>query len=173
MNVTNDITADEAIYIRELQRYLRSIQQAVQGYSNVPVDGIYGRDTELAVRSFQQSVGLPVTGNVDRVTWEALFASYQTVEYLNANPYSIYGFRMGQPPLAVGTQNDAVYMLQIILQKLHSTYTYIPAVDTPTGIYTENTAAAVRMLQFHSGINKTGITDKATWDRIIALYNQE
>lgn len=173
MNVTNDITADEAIYIRELQRYLRSIQRAVQGYSNVPVDGIYGRDTELAVRSFQQSVGLPVTGSVDRVTWEALFASYQTVEYLNANPYSIYGFRTGQPPLTVGTQNDAVYMLQIILQKLKAAYAYIPTVDTPSGIYTENTAAVVRTLQHHSGVSETGITDKATWDRIVALYNQE
>ncbi len=166
MNVTNDITADEAVYIRELQRYLRSIQRAVQGYSNVPVDGIYGRDTELAVRSFQQSVGLPVTGDVDRLTWEALFASYQTVEYLNSNPYSVYAYRQGQPPLTVGTQNDAVYMLQI-------SYEDMPAIDPPTGLYSENTAAAVRSLQHRSGVNETGVTDKATWDRIITLYNQE
>lgn len=173
MNVTNDITADEAVYIRELQRYLRSIQRSVQGYSNVPVDGIYGRDTELAVRSFQQSVGLPVTGTVDRVTWEALFASYQTVEYLNANPYSVYVYRQGQPPLTIGTQNDAVYLLQIILQQLRNSYTDMPAVDTPTGIYTVNTADAVRSMQHRSGINETGVTDKATWDRIVTLYNQE
>ena len=173
MNVTNDITADEAVYIRELQRYLRSIQRAVQGYSNVPVDGIYGRDTELAVRSFQQSVGLPVTGDVDRLTWEALFASYQTVEYLNSNPYSVYAYRQGQPPLMVGTQNDAVYMLQIILRQLKNSYEDMPAVEPPTGLYSENTAAAVQSLQHRSGVNETGVTDKATWDRIITLYNQE
>lgn len=173
MNVTNDITADTSLYIRELQRYLRGIQRSVQGYSNVPVDGIYGRDTELAVRSFQQSVELPATGIVDRVTWEALFASYQTVEYLNASPYSVYVYRQGQPPLTVGTQNDAVFMLQIILHQLQSRYPDMPAVDTPEGIYSVNTADAVRSIQHRSGVRETGVTDKATWDRIIALYNQE
>ena len=173
MNVSNDITTDEAVYIRELQRYLRGIQQATQGYSHVPVDGIYGTDTEEAVRRFQESVGLPVTGTVDRVTWESLFAAYQTAAYLNANPYSIYAFRLGQPPLTVGAQNDAVYMLQIMLRHLGEIYSDMPAVNPPNGIYSENTAAAVRFLQHRSGIVESGITDKATWDRIVALYNQE
>ena len=36
------------------------------------VDGIYGRNTETAVKQFQTKVGLPSTGIVDRATWEAI-----------------------------------------------------------------------------------------------------
>jgi len=36
------------------------------------IDGIYGRNTETAVKQFQTKVGLPSTGIVDRDTWEAI-----------------------------------------------------------------------------------------------------
>jgi peptidoglycan hydrolase-like protein with peptidoglycan-binding domain len=36
------------------------------------IDGIYGRNTETAVKQFQTKVGLPSTGIVDRATWEAI-----------------------------------------------------------------------------------------------------
>ena len=52
----NDITLDRAVYVRELQRYLRSIQQAVQGYADVTVNGIFDGATQQAVRRFQTSV---------------------------------------------------------------------------------------------------------------------
>lgn len=38
----------------------------------VEVDGIFGRDTLAAVEAFQRKVGLPVTGDIDRATWDAL-----------------------------------------------------------------------------------------------------
>ena len=36
------------------------------------VDGIFGRETQQAVRVFQAREGLPVTGIVDLQTWELL-----------------------------------------------------------------------------------------------------
>ena len=36
------------------------------------IDGVYGRNTETAVKQFQTKVGLPSTGIVDRATWEAI-----------------------------------------------------------------------------------------------------
>ena len=39
------------------------------------VDGIYGPQTESAVRAFQRAHGLPVSGQVDARTWSALFRS--------------------------------------------------------------------------------------------------
>jgi hypothetical protein len=42
------------------------------GETRLAITGIYGRQTVVAVRSFQQSVGLRETGAVDRKTWSAL-----------------------------------------------------------------------------------------------------
>lgn len=37
-------------------------------------DGWYGPVTAATVRSFQKANGLPVTGRVDRSTWDVLFS---------------------------------------------------------------------------------------------------
>ena len=39
-----------------------------------PVDGRFGIVLAKAVRHFQQAAGLPVTGDVNARTWEAMFA---------------------------------------------------------------------------------------------------
>lgn len=42
------------------------------GYYRGPIDGSYGRGTGKAVARFQEDLGLPVTGNMDPVTWAYL-----------------------------------------------------------------------------------------------------
>ena len=58
-----------------------SLQQAMNGIAQrycvadfVPIDGVYGPETTSAVTAFQQGLGLPATGVVDRATWDAIFA---------------------------------------------------------------------------------------------------
>ena len=50
------------------------LQEALEvlGYPGGRVDGIFGAETEAAVRSFQAAVGLPETGVVDQETAAAL-----------------------------------------------------------------------------------------------------
>jgi hypothetical protein len=48
-------------------------QQHLKGAGQpVTVDGDFGAATEAAVQSFQASAGLPVTGQIDTATWQAL-----------------------------------------------------------------------------------------------------
>jgi len=47
-----------------------------RGFSPGPVDGLYGRTTEAAVREFQASQGLKVDGIVGPRTWSALFSDH-------------------------------------------------------------------------------------------------
>ena len=56
---------------------IRSVQQALndRGYNAGPVDGYYGVATQDAVRRFQQTAGLPVTGELGRPTLTALGVS--------------------------------------------------------------------------------------------------
>ena len=46
------------------------------GFSPGPIDGLYGRRTEAAVREFQASRGLKVDGIVGPRTWSALFSEH-------------------------------------------------------------------------------------------------
>jgi hypothetical protein len=56
---------DEVVW---LQQHLASADPSV------PVDGQFGTQTDSALRAFQSSRGLPVTGTTDAATWQALLA---------------------------------------------------------------------------------------------------
>ncbi|MEO0459148.1 MAG: peptidoglycan-binding protein [Cyanobacteria bacterium P01_A01_bin.114] len=45
-----------------------------RGYYNGPLDGLYGADTQSAVKAFQQDAGFQATGQVDGTTWRRLGA---------------------------------------------------------------------------------------------------
>ena len=58
--------------------------QAIQWFNPlipfVTVDGVYGPATRQAVRSFQTAQGIPVTGTVDTVTWNALYSAFEGID---------------------------------------------------------------------------------------------
>jgi len=63
--------------VAELQKGLQAA-----GITNIDVDGIFGRNTEAAVRQFQITQGLNPNGSVDIVTWTMLMDSGKTGELL-------------------------------------------------------------------------------------------
>ncbi|MBQ1202302.1 MAG: peptidoglycan-binding protein [Loktanella sp.] len=169
---TNDILYDEAMYIRELQTYLRALQRYKNGYADVAVDGIFGPNTTQAVRDFQQPI-LPVTGVVDLATWQAIYQAYLDLLYFQSLPSSVQVYQQPSIALFPGDQGDGVLFLQIMLRRLSRRFPNIPAEQAVTGIYTKKTASAVEAVQNISGLPQTGVTDKATWNAITALYNQD
>jgi peptidoglycan hydrolase-like protein with peptidoglycan-binding domain len=50
----------------------------VRGVDDLDVDGIFGPDTEAAVRAFQQDENLSVDGIVGKNTWTALLRRWLT-----------------------------------------------------------------------------------------------
>ncbi len=168
----NDITTDYNDHVRELQQYLRVIRRERDGETDVPIDGRFGPLTTAAVRLSQEEGGLPVNGIVDRATWETIFADAQQIIYLRALPTPVQGFGMGQPSLRVGSQNDSVRFLQVMLGALAVRFANLPREQALNGIYSVATADTVRLLQQQAGLATTGIVDKPTWDAITILYNQ-
>ena len=63
-------------------------------------DGIFGDETEGAVKAFQASVGLPVTGVVDDNTWKKLVGSVPVVSEGNGN--KLIDFISNKWPLIAG-----------------------------------------------------------------------
>jgi len=107
--------------------------QMVQAKIGVSQDGIWGPQTENAVRNFQSSHGLQVDGIVGPVTWASM----------NSNP--------SKPTIQQGSQGPAVITLQQHLG--------IPA----DGIFGPQTENAVRNFQSSHGLQVDGIVGPQTW----------
>ena len=75
---------DRREVIREIQSFLLDISYRIPSFPHITIDGIYGKETEDAVRYFQELYELPVTGIVDFLTLLLLFAVYSDTEE-NAN----------------------------------------------------------------------------------------
>jgi peptidoglycan hydrolase-like protein with peptidoglycan-binding domain len=105
-------------------------------------DSVFDADTDIAVRAFQQGAGLPVTGIVNRATWDALEKRHHPlVEYWRT-------------VLRPGSTGAAVIALQTALG--------VPA----DGEYGADTVAAVKAAQARHHLAQTGYVGTLTWRAI-------
>ena len=159
--------------IRNLQRYLRHLSYFNDEITEVPIDGIFGSDTEEALRAFQQTQGLPATGRADQATWERLFEVYTKSVASKQPPRQIGHFP--QIPedytVEVGEVQFLVNIIQNALQELSVVYDGIGEVPH-SGEYDAATADAVRAFQEANGLAPTGAVDRTTWNAIADAYNR-
>jgi peptidoglycan hydrolase-like protein with peptidoglycan-binding domain len=153
--------------IKEFQEYLYAISFYNDNIVRVIPDGIYSRETELAVKSFQKEYGLNVTGEVDRSTWEKAIEVYR--EYVGAPPEAIAVFPYNSFTLKKGQNGSMVVMLQSMLYDIAKTYQNIPE-PTINGLYDDITLKSVKNLQQKARLNPNGITNKLTWNIIVRTY---
>ena len=165
--------ANRRVAVRNLQRYLRHLSYFIEEIGEVPIDGIFGSDTEAALRAFQKIVGLPPTGRADAVTWDRLFRAYTNSIEQRQEPLRIANFP--QIPenytVEIGNVQFLVSIIQNALQELRSVYDSIGEV-LPTGTYDIATANAVREFQRLQGLPQTGSVDRITWNAIAEAYNR-
>jgi hypothetical protein len=71
-------SCDEVVRIVRAQPLLKDVNRRVQqrlkvlGFDPGPVDGLWGPESQAALRRYQETYALPVTGEVDRATLTAL-----------------------------------------------------------------------------------------------------
>lgn len=65
--------------VRQMQEQLNAISQVYTVVPTIAVDGVFGPQTEAAVRAFQQTFGLPANGIVDLPTWYRISGIYVAV----------------------------------------------------------------------------------------------
>ena len=71
---------DENVYVAVIQLLLRDILILYgEDAERLPIDGIFGKTTEEAVRAFQRIHRLPEDGRVDRITWNRLARAQKPV----------------------------------------------------------------------------------------------
>ena len=142
------------IAVQALQLRLKEL-----GYFDGDVSGLFGTDTEAAVRRFEQTFGTMQTGVATPKLQLKLFAAtapaYGTEAYNNAvlSQYSI---------LRPGTVGSSVYALQQRLKNLDYPITEL------TGVYDEQTAQCVRLFYASYGYPSSDMASVAMQQELYA-----
>ncbi|MDE6762931.1 MAG: peptidoglycan-binding protein [Oscillospiraceae bacterium] len=157
-------------HISEIQKYLRTISQTNKSIPTVIPTGVYDDKTAEAVRAFQKDYGLPVTGTVDRETWDLLFEVYLAVQEYLTESAAIMPFPDSEYSINEGDKNYTVYILQAMLNTIAEYYSNVDSV-TMDGVYGKMTTDAVKSMQTVTGENNSGDVDYKTWNNIARLYN--
>lgn len=161
---------DKKNNIIEIQKYLRGISRYNGNIPLVIPSGVYDDRTEQAVMQFQREYGLPVTGKVDRMTWEKIYELYLAAEEYYTELVSILPFPNADYSLKEGSSGFEIYILQAMLNTIFSLYSNIAPIKID-GSYGRETADAIRMLQKIIGEEGTGNVDYKTWNKLAHLYN--
>ena len=162
---------DTGVAVTNVQYLLSYLSQFYQTIPPIEIDGVFGSRTTSAVKAFQKSFGLPVTGAVDFPTWDIMYRTY--IGFLDTIPFKyIEGNVLPYPgvPLRRGASSDTVRLLQEYINYIADFYNEVPSL-TPTGFFGEQTEEAVIILQNLFGIEPNGTVGAATWNAITDLYS--
>lgn len=154
-----------------------SLNRIGQNYPAIPkvspVDGIFGPQTEAAVKAFQQIFSLDPDGIVGRATWYQIVRVYVAVlklAELQSEGQKFFFIQEYPEFLSLGDTGVLVEQLQYMLSVLSS---FLPQVPDPgmSGIFDNATLNAVRGFQRYAGLPVTGSVGEATWDAIFEQFN--
>ena len=138
-----------------------------------PVDGVFGQQTEEAVRRFQEIFGLTADGVVGKATWYRLVSLYVGVNRLSelvSEGQRMFGIQFQAPQtVAEGSPRNPVLIVQYFLSILAQFNPLIPFV-TVDGVYGPATRQAVRSFQTAQGIPVTGTVDTVTWNALYSAF---
>ena len=130
--------------VRDLQQALKTL-----GHDPGPVDGVFGAQTEIAVKAFQQAKGIDVDGIVGRITWINIDEADQS-----------------HPVLRKGSSGLPVRRLQ---SRMSAVKFDTGGVD---GVFGAKTEAEVRQLQQQARLEVDGVVGPKTWDVVDALEDE-
>ena len=136
-------------------------------------DGIFGVETENAVRQFQRIFNLAPDGIVGKATWYRIQFIYNAVKKLNE--LQSEGLRLEDvskqfpEELSFGDTGDNVELIQYFLTTI-STFNEVIPDPGYSGVFDERTRNAVLAFQRFYGLPPTGTITDATWNYLYDDY---
>lgn len=155
----------------DIQRYLRHLSFHNDDIRDVPIDGIWETRTAESVRDFQKRFSLPVTGTVDRATFDKLKEEYDKSVALNSPPAAIDLFPRSPKgfELKKGDTGYLVTTVRFLLEQLERTYKF-PEIPL-SGAYDDTIENTIIEFQKRNLIPPSGKVDRETWDALVIQYN--
>ncbi|WP_165445384.1 peptidoglycan-binding domain-containing protein [Bacilliculturomica massiliensis] len=142
-----------------------------QNYPLIPkissVDGIFGPETENAVKVFQGIFNLTQDGIVGKATWYKLVNLYVGIarlSELNSEGVKLFETSLEYPDaISEGNSGEKVEILQYFLSLFSEFYLTVPPVAI-TGVFGPETKSSVLGFQGEYGLPLTGVVDAKTWN---------
>ena len=138
-----------------------------------PVDGIFGVETENAVREFQRVFDLDVDGIMGKATWYKIQFVYNAVKKLNELFSEGLTFdeavQQFQGVMAEGDKGYEVSVVQYYLNTVAEFIAEVPSVSM-NGVFDEQMKNSVIAFQTYAGLPATGVVDDATWNLLFDAY---
>jgi len=161
----------------EINQYVLLIKTALNAISVnfpaipkiYPVNAIYTKGMEDAVKEFQKAFNLPVTGVIDKGTWYEIRKTYVAVR--NLAELTSKGTLVSDIPQDIVSEIEVrnvvprVQLAQYYLNVLSAYYSSIPTVDID-GVLGPKTRTSIIEFQKTVGLPTTGIIDEQTWTAI-------
>ena len=155
--------------VRSLQYMLRRLSMVYGFLPELVTDGIFGERTLEAVMLFQRELHPPVTGVVDRGTWEAIRTLWDQVEREVSGANALRAFPSEGTRVEPGAEAEYMILPQTMFQVLGRHLNGIT--EGPVlGIHDRASVDNVHWLQHAAGLKEDGIMDRRTWEMLVRLY---
>lgn len=162
---------DEGDNVKRMQEMILDI---VEFYPSIPrfeIDGVYGEDTMMAVKRFQELMGIYDTGNMDLITWNKLQLIHCKKNALECNVRSKIEKedenKEIRNKIKEGSSGKKVIELQEYINKVSNIFPSVPKVKID-GIFGNKTKEAVIIFQRMFNLEIDGIVGEITFT---TLYN--
>lgn len=160
--------------VRSLQVFLNRISRNYPAIPKIPeVDGVFGTQTEAAVKEFQEIFDLKATGAVDQATWYRIVYIYASVKRLaELNSEGIRPEEVApiySEDIRPGMEGNEVRFVQYYLAVIGAYYQAVRPTEI-TGYFGSETEESVKSFQRVFGLPQTGIVDRATWNDLYRAY---
>lgn len=162
--------------VRLIQVQLNRIRKNYPAIPDIEnANGIFGTDTEAAVRKFQEVFDLNITGEVDKSTWYAIKRYYAGVKGLSELAAEAVTLEEASLPFGdTVAENDTGVPVRTVQYYL-SVIAYFNQALEPVpinGLFDSGTVDAVERFQAFYGLPVTGIVDNDTWNTISRIYTE-
>lgn len=150
--------------VEELQEKLQKLSNVFPSLPIVIVDGYYGEITRKTVKMFQELNSIPITGDVDELTWKKI--NYYVENREINNNKTMDDIDLSDNVVKLGSKGKYVSDLQNYLNIAATKFNNIPTVNVD-GFFGNKTLQSVLAFQKEFGLTTDGVVGSVTWD---ALY---
>ncbi len=156
---------DSGINVLRMQHSLDRIHDNFQLVPEVKLTGFFDKNTENAVKIFQEIFGLPVTGIVDSYTWyriRYIYIAVTSMAQLVSEGLSFDELRQIYANIVLeGGTIPLVAYVEFFLNIVSQQYPTLEPIEVNM-FFGPRTTAAVREFQRIMGLNPTGVVDQET-----------
>ena len=155
--------------VQALQHMLMRLALVYDFLPTVAESGRFDENTLEAVMRFQRELAPPVTGVVDRRTWQSIQEHWERAEEKLAGPRPARAFPGNGRKADPGEWKEYMALPQTMFASLaHYFNGIVPA--RADGLHDESSTQNVRWLQKAAGLKPTGSMDQSAWNALSRLY---